>query len=197
MKQPKVLVTQNGLITISAEEMEWIDEEKIRKDELIALIVPPRNNRWCRMPVYKYDTLQTVAERWVRMYPSESSAMIAEAKAHFAGQLNENGMSQEKLVQKLLTVPDMIYWAMYHIDSDFWNKNNMTAYNKFKELLPVLASKCSIGKASVNYSMKEIEIKRGKNDQSEGQKPETIIKHDSEGRNNNIRKGIEISSTSM
>ena len=155
-------MTQNGVITISAKEMEWIDEEKIRRNELLALIVPPRNRRWNRMPVFKTDTLQTLIDRWLKMYPTEAMGLLAEAKLQFDDQLNQNGMSEEKLIQKLMSVPDMIYWGMYHIDNQYWNKNNLSGYRKFKELLPVFCSKTYVGKKSANYSAHNIIHKQDK-----------------------------------
>lgn len=161
MSEPYVLFTEGGTIVLTAEEMSWIGADNVTK--LRGIIPCPRNLRWPRMPVFVDDTLEKVIDRWAKMYPTEASGMIAEAKQKASECDHAEKFSALRLAMKLAAVPDMVYWAMKHLEPDFWDKNNFSNWNNFFRLMPVMCTGAQVGYKIGNVGTIK-EIKGASND---------------------------------
>jgi len=186
--QPHVIFTPQGPISLTAEEMSWIGgKDNITK--LKGLVVCPRNYRLPRMPVFDDDTLEKVIDRWAKMYPSEASGMIAEAKTKASECDHSEKFSVLKLTMKLASVPDMVYFAMKHLDSDFWDKNNFKNWNEFFRLMPIMSTGSQVGYKIGNVGI--IKSKGELDDKSRKEKTISGVVNDCEERNSNPGKGPE------
>jgi hypothetical protein len=186
--QARIIQTPDGPIRISGEEMAWIGDDS-RLQKLKALIVPPRDFNWPRMPVYSDDTLEKVCERWAKMYPTEANAMLADAKAKFTDLKNEKGFSTLKLMAAWGSVPDMIFFAMKHIDEDYWNKDAVKHFEQFRMIMPKLCTSCSLGYRQGVATI--INPKETKDDTNSRKESQSWPIDDLQRRNDNIRKSFK------
>jgi len=92
-------------------------------------------------PVYLNDTLETVVERFAKMYPIVAKELITEVEEMRKTLYNENAMSRDLAVIRFASkIPVPVYYAMKFLDDNYWDyKLGLKHYRQFVNLYPKLA----------------------------------------------------------
>jgi hypothetical protein len=90
-------------------------------------------------PVFVQDTVETLVNRYVKLYPTEGKVMLKSFQDDFNG--NEAGWTKAKLLKMDARMPQKIHTAGQCLDRQFWQLNDGENYKKFKKLCPKLASR--------------------------------------------------------
>jgi hypothetical protein len=90
-------------------------------------------------PVFSNDTLESIVDRYIKLYPTESKSMVNEFQLRIKD--NETGFSRRKLMKLDCSIPARIKNACKHLDRNFWDVNNGANVDRFKALCPKLATK--------------------------------------------------------
>lgn len=91
-------------------------------------------------PVFKLDSLQTITERYIKMFPSDVKNLLAEIKLNHESLYNENAMSRDLAVVRFAAkIPVPIFYAMKQFDNEYWDyKLGLVHYRQLAQLCPKL-----------------------------------------------------------
>jgi len=77
-------------------------------------------------PIFSNDNLETIVDRYNRLYPIEATQMVKEFQAKIAG--NESGWSKDGLLKLRCSVPATIYAAckaLTPLNKEFWTEKEV------------------------------------------------------------------------
>ena len=117
--------------------MEIIEHCKQGSIKLTKIFMDSRSNK-C-FPVFSNDNLESILNRFARMYPLESACMVDQFKTDFED--NESGWTKGGSMKMSMRMPNLIKCCGMAISQDFWTSNNGANLRKFKELCPKLVTK--------------------------------------------------------